>query len=342
MPPTPSLAERLLHRLGLLPSPIVDTFSNVVFGRALAIGVRRGIFDALDGKPATLDEIATATNLSVNGTSLLVESFCVTGYLAKHGDRYSLTREAQKWLLQNSPSYIGNLIRYFETLYERWRYLEHSVEHGAPPRKYFDAFTEKDWQIYVYAMRDLARILVGNISSKIRLHGTPNSLLDLGGSHGLYSIACCQRYPSLSATVIDFERAVQFGREIVQAAGMSNRVKLLAGDFTKLALPHQQDCVLMFNIVHGFNESENRSLVGRVLDAVKPGGTIYVLDQLRTERRRGGFAGFIPLTVGLNLLNEIGGNVYSFEQIRQWCAGTTSIRRIPLRFPGISLVEVIR
>lgn len=342
MPPTPSLTERLLHRLHLLPSPIVDTFSNIVFGRALAIGVRRGMFDTLEGTPASVDEIARATKLSVNGTSLLVESFCVTGYLSEHRGRYSLTPEARKWLLRNSPSFIGNLIRYFETLYERWGYLEQSLEHGMPPRRYYETFADEDWKLYVYAMRDLAGLLLDDIIKKIALPGSPNTLLDLGGSHGLYSIECCRRYPSLTSTIIDFESAVQFGRRIVEEEGMGSKVKLVAGDFTQLELPPHQDCVLMFNIVHGFNEDENRALLRRVINILKPGGKIYILDQLRAEKQRMGIAGFIPLTVGLNLLNEIGGNTYSYDQVRNWCTGVTSVGKISVRLPGMALVEVVR
>lgn len=342
MPPTPSLTERLSHYLHVLPVPILDTFSNVVFGRALAIGVRRRVFDHLKEKSSTVNELADATKLSVNGAALLVELFCSAGYLAKRGDRYSLTSESRKWLLQGSPSYIGNLIRYFETLYKRWDYLEHSLERGIPPRKYYETFGEEDWKLYVYAMRDLARLIKGDVSKRIRLAGNPQSLLDLGGSHALYSIECCRRYPSLFATVMDFESTVQFGKKIIEEQGMSKRVNMVAGDFMTQDLPQHQDCVLMFNIVHGFNERENQRLLDRVIEATVPGGRIYILDQLRTERHGQGLSGFIPLTVGLNLLNEIGGNAYSFDQMKGWCAGVASIKKIPLRLPGIGLVEIVR
>jgi hypothetical protein len=46
--------------------------------------------------------------------------------------------------------------------------------------------------------------------------------------------------------------------------------------------------------------------------------------------------------VGLNLLNEIGGNTYTFEQIKGWCAGAAAVKRIRLRFPGVTLVEVVK
>jgi len=59
-----TLVERLLHRLHLLPVPVVDAFSNVVYGRALTIAIRRGFFEALTGGPLTHHDLAALTALS--------------------------------------------------------------------------------------------------------------------------------------------------------------------------------------------------------------------------------------------------------------------------------------
>ncbi len=39
--------ERLLHRLHILPTPIMDAFGGIIFGRVLTIAVRRGLFEAV-------------------------------------------------------------------------------------------------------------------------------------------------------------------------------------------------------------------------------------------------------------------------------------------------------
>ncbi len=337
-----SVFERLLHRLHLLPTPSVDAFGSIVFGRALTIAVRRGVFEALSRTPRTALELAATTNLSTKGTELVLESLVVAGYVSTSDTRYSLTTEARKWLLKDSPFYIGNLIRYFETLYERWRYLEHSLERGTPPQRYYEKFTDEDWRVYVYGMRDLARLLLDDVMKRITLTRSAKRLLDLGGSHGLYAIECCRRYPTLTSTIVDFEKALQYTGQIVREEGVGSRVQLLAADFLHAELPQLQDCVLMFNVVHGLTDSENGTLLQRVLGTLKPGGKLYILDQLREEKHRSGLAQFMPLMVGLNLLNEIGGNTYSFDQVRNWCDGAGKVRRLRLRLPGVTLVEVVK
>lgn len=338
---TRTVFERILHRFHLLPTPLLDSFGSVLYGRALAIAVRRGVFEALETKPLTVPEIARNTSMSHEGVELLVESFVVGGYLARNGNRYSLSAEGAKWLVKSSAAYLGNLVRYFETLYDRWSYLEHSLDHGQPPQRYYERFSDEDWKVYVLAMRDLARLLMAHVQKRIALPPNPKSLLDLGGSHGLYAMECCRRYPTLKAQVIDFDEALRHAAAIVRQGGMEGRVTLTPGDFLKMDLPAHQDGVLAFNIIHGLSEEENRSLVARVMNALVPGGKLYILDQIKGEAGKSQFSRFMPLMVGLNLLNEIGGNTYTFSQVKSWC-GAADVRQYRLHLPGVSLIEVVR
>lgn len=317
----------------------MDVFGGVLFGRALAIAVRRGVFEQLGKNAATAEEIARQTGLHATGVTLLLDAFSVCGYLNRDRSRYRLTAEGRTWLLQRSPSYIGNLIAYMETLHRRWQSLEYSLEHGTPPKPYYAAFTADDWRVYVNGMRDLARLMEGEVLRRVNIDGSARTVLDVGGSHAHYALALCRRHPGLHATVIDLEGALQHTREIIESEGMQGWVHLVTGDITTCPFPGEQDAVLMFNLIHGFDAPTNRMLVEKALHALKPGGQLFILDQLRPSGHGSQLSRFMPLMVGLNLLNEIGGTVYAFEEVREWC-GSARVRRIPLRMPGVSLVVV--
>lgn len=337
-----TLLERLLHRLHILPTPIMDAFGGVIFGRVLSIAVRRGVFEAVASTPKSIEEIAEASRLHVHGVELIVDAFVVGGYLERVEKKFAISGEGKKWLLKNSPHYLGNLIHYFETRYTRWSDFEYTLEHGNPRRNYFDDFTDEDWKIYVYGMSDLAKLLLNEVSSKLVLPSQPKSLLDIGGSHGLCAIECCRKYPTLHATVMDFAPALRHTRDIITKEEMSGRVNVLAGDFTKDELPKNQDCILMFNIIHGLTKDENQKLISQSFDALKSGGKLFILDQMKETKSRSGLSQFMPLMVGLNLLNEIGGNVYDVETVKSWCGTFSSVRKHSLRLPGVSLVEAVK
>jgi len=337
-----SVVERVLRRLHLLPTPVMDAFGGVLFGRALCVAVRKGFFEALSEEPLAIPHIAEKISFDAQATRILAELFVLGSYLQREGERFALSAEGRKWLVKSSPQYIGNLVRYFETLYDRWGYLDHTLQHGKPPKPYFEVFEEKDWETYVYGMRDLARLVIPEIMKEINLGENPLHMMDIGGSHGLYAIECCRRYPSLQATIVDFDAALLHTSAIIREEHMGSRVRLLGGDLTKSELLREQDAILIFNVIHGFGESENRALVDRALRSLKPRGKLYILDQLRENRIRSGLSQFLPLIVGLHLMNEIGGTTYSFEQVKMWCDLASSVRRIRLRLPGVTLVEAVR
>jgi len=335
-----TLPERILHRFHLLPTPIMDAFAGVLFGRALVIAVRRGLFDVLASVPLNEEQIASVARLHPDALRLLLDSCVIGGYLTRKRGAYRVTAEGRKWLCKESPDSLVNLVAYFESLHGRWMNLETSLETGSPPRPYYASFGEEDWQTYVLGMRDLARLLLPHVIEKITPGSEACSLLDIGGSHGLYAIECCRRRPNLHATIMDFAPALACAAVLVRQSAVADRVELQAGDFLVEPLPPEQDIVLMFNIIHGLSEADNRSLLARALAALRPGGKIFILDQMRDERTfASDLARFIPLMVGLNLLHEIGGKVFSLREVTSWCRGRR-VRHLKLRLPGVSLVEV--
>jgi hypothetical protein len=333
----PTLRERILHRLHLLPTPVFDAFGSVLFGRALSVAVRAGLFEALrDGSLGT-GELARVTGLDRTAVQLLAESFVEGGYLRRSGNAYALNAESRRWLLRDSPVSIIHLIRYFETLNSRWAHLDESMVTGKPAEPYYSSFSAEDWEIYVRGMRDLARFMLPRVLTKIDVPRREARLLDVGGSHGLWAIECCRRSPLLSATVMDFEEPLRLTRRFVLDEKMGDRVCVLAGDFLNIEIPGNQDIVLLFNIIHGLSNGQNETLIGKLMRALAPGGKLYILDQVTTERGGHGFGKFLPLMVGLNLLNEIGGRAYSAADVRRWCWGA---RRVVERKPGIPAVAL--
>ena len=278
--------------------------------------------------------------MSLPPLQLILDAYTSTGYLKRIGGKYTLTAEARRWLLPSSPQYLGNLIGYFESLYSRWGNLEYAVDHGSPVRPYYEAFGEQDWKLYVGGMRDLARILIPEVFRVLKLPGSPQRLLDIGGSHGVYAVECCLRYPRLQATIMDFAPALLHATPFIREAGLVQRVTLVAGDILATDFPGDQDCVLLFNVIHGFNEENNRILLQRSLKALRPGGALFILDQFASLKPQSGLGRFIPLMVGLNLVNEIGGRIYSYEEVRSWCSEASSVKYRRLRVPGVALIEV--
>jgi SAM-dependent methyltransferase len=337
-----TLLERVLRFGHRLPGPVIDVFGSVLYGRALAIAVRRGYFEALAKGPAGVDAIAKVTGFHLSAIRLMGKMFVLGGYLCEEGDGFGLTAEGRTWLVAASPTSVTWLIRYFELLHQRWSRMEYTLDHGRPPVPYFALFNDVDWKTYVYGMRDLARLLMPRVLPRLKLPAGSTSVVDLGGSHALYSIELARLHPELKATVIDFPPALTHAGEIVREAGMQGRVTLVPGDLTSIPLPGESDALLLFNVIHGFGEQDNRTLIERCRDALKPGGRLFILDQLVGTRKGSMLDQLVPLSVGMNMLTEIGGNTYRAGQVIEWCEGFSSARHVRLRIPGIGLIVAER
>ena len=334
--------EELLRRLHVLPAPLMDAFGSVLFGRALAVAARAGFFEALREKSLSSADIARKTGFHIDGTRLLAESFVEGGYLKCSKGMFRLSAEGRKWLLAGSTHSIVNLLLYFGTLHRRWISLEESLVDGRPTVPYYAMFDERAWETYVLGMRDLARFLLPRVIKRMCLPDGEARLLDVGGSHGLYAIECCRRAPELKSVVLDFEQPLRVASRLVAEAGMQERVHMLAGDILRTEIPGEQDLILLFNVIHGFTEDQNRTLLPCLIRALVPGGRMYVLDQMTGVKGASRLGRFLPLMVGLNLLNEIGGKAYTFADIARWCAGAASVKMRGLGLPGVGLVEIVR
>jgi O-methyltransferase domain len=335
-----TMRERLLRRLHLLPFPVMDVFGSVLFGRALAIAVRRGVFEALSGGPRTVEEIAVITGLDHHALLLILEAGTIGGYTISRKGRFSLTRAGRQWMLRDSPASLTSLVGYVETLHQRWSDLETSLERGRPVQPYYASFDSDDWTLYVNAMGDLARFIIPLVIPRMAISRQAHSLLDIGGSHGLYALACCKEAPALHATVLDLPGAIPQAQRLAdRETDLHGRVRFLAGDILATPFPGGQDIILLFNVVHGLLPEQNEEVIRRAIGALGRGGRLFILEQCFEGERESDLARFLPLMVGLNLLSEIGGRVYDAEQILRWCSPARRARRIHLLPPGLTLIE---
>jgi len=333
-----TLKERLLARFNLLPLPIYDVFVAPLLGHTIAKAIHTNLFDTLD-LPQTVEQIATRLNLQPQATSLLLSTLDAAGYVKRKDEFFSLTAAGRKWFLQSSPTYLGNFVRYVDILYRHWLYLDETMKSAHPPATYVESFGEKEWEVYVYGMMDLARIIYPRIASKLVLPDDAKHLIDLAGSHGLYSIELCKRNPRLQATIVDLPQALKFTQRIVREHNLEAKISLLPGDMLHLSYRHSAyDAALAFNITHGLTVEQNTSFFRKIFDALKPGGVLYMLDQCRHERGSQ-TERLIPLIVGINIMNEVGGNVYTEEEYRTWLlrAGFKRVKIYRLRLPGVFL-----
>jgi ubiquinone/menaquinone biosynthesis C-methylase UbiE len=286
-PVADDLLERLAIRLNLAPLPAAYAMYGMTSGRIVGAAQRLGIFDSLLRAPATAGRLAEQLGLQVTGTRLLCENLAGLGLIEQDGHTFALGKRARKWLDPESDTYVGTFIAHTATYWEWYGDLERVVRDGGSFEIHREpAEDEEYWRLYITGQYEIARLSAAEVAKAVRLGKEPTALLDVAGAHGWFSAALCKRHAGLSATVVDLPGSARVGRAIIARCGMSDRVEHRDGDMFTADLGGPYDGALVFDIIHHLSGEQIVTLLRRVREVLKPGGTVAVLDMFRVDARR--------------------------------------------------------
>lgn len=331
---------RMLIRFNIVPRPLFDGYADGLKMRVIQTGVHYNIFDKLEKKWLSFEDMAKELNLDPRGTKILLETLTSAGYLKSFDGRFTNTKISSKWLTTASPHSLCHLIRFAREALGRFNHLESSLKTGKPIFSLYEDLSEhpEKWRDYVYGMKELAAFLSWLVVKMVKIPSDARSLLDLGGSHGAYSIAFCKKYSKLTATIFDLPDAVKFGKENVEKEGMADKVNFLSGDFLKDPIQGKYDMILIFNVIHTFSPETNQALLKKVVQIMNPNGLILIGDAFTTGNKK---LEEMALLGSMTMYNETGGETYSTEQVKTWMSsfGLSKIKTINLPLPGAILLS---
>lgn len=345
MPLKPNALERLvLFRLNWGPAPVLDLFGAASF-EAVALAFDLGLFEALETGSTTTADLAADLEVDADGLAPLLGYLEAQGYVVRDGDVVRNTAMASRWLTDAHGTNVGPWFTFWRELaFPFWEAsLEQTVRRGAPDRTIYEWLDEQPgrWETAQRGFRAVATVALDEVVSKLDWPDGADSLLDLGGGHGLFAVECCRRRPGLSATVFDVPDALDVAAETVGRAGLEGRVTLAGGDYLEDDLDGGYDVGLLFNVIHAHDATVNRKLFGRAFDALVPGGRIAVLDQFEESTRlpvgRAGLA-FVSLTYAATL----GATIHPYDAVADWLreAGFADVGRRPIRRAGVGTALV--
>jgi predicted O-methyltransferase YrrM len=262
------------------------------------------------------------------------------GLVVKRGDRYANAPASDAYLVRSAPRYFGDYFRFQidRQIYPMWMQLERALRgdrvgaYGVLAPEEAEHFTRAQHS----GSLGPARVLV----QMVDLDGC-RTLLDVGGGSGAFSIALCQRYPSLAATLIDFPAMVDVARRFVREAGLESRIGYVVGNATEVAWPAPQDAVLMSYLLSSVAERAVTALVGQAATVLVPGGHLIVHDFMVDDDRSG------PVNAALWSVASLHLDPEAVSLTPEWLSGVVrraGLTPAPVRdvIPGITRLLLAR
>jgi SAM-dependent methyltransferase len=308
------------------------------YARAIILATELGMFDALPGGALSAEAVASACKTDVRATEKLLNLLVTMRYLKWRDGTYRLNRHVRRWLLADTPGSAREAI-----LMKRleWRWIEKldSFLQNGQPLDVHGNMTHEDWGAYQRGMRAQANLIAPLLARQIPVPAGASEMLDVGGSHGFFSVALCRRHPGLRATVLDLPSAVEHAAPLLAREEMGDRVVLQAGDALTDDLGQSAyDLILMFSLVHHFDDATNRMLVAKSARALRPGGTLVIGEALRpaSPGKGGQMGAFFDLYFALTSRS----GTWTFDEMRSWQSDAGLVPRKPIRLrfaPGVGL-----
>jgi ubiquinone/menaquinone biosynthesis C-methylase UbiE len=157
-------------------------------------------------------------------------------------------------------------------------------------------------------------------------------VLDVGGGSGAFAVAFVRAGKGVTATVFDLPVVLPLTQKYVSAERLTDRIELVAGDYTRDELPGGYDLVFLSAIIHSNSPDQNRDLMRKCARALNPMGSLVVQDFIMDENRTVPPGGaFFALNM---LVGTAAGDTYTESEIRDWMeeAGLSDIKRVETSF----------
>jgi SAM-dependent methyltransferase len=335
--------ERLVLALGVVPVTLMDTHMSFIRARAIMVGTRLGVFDAIDAGARTAEAIAAACHTDPAATQKLANALVGSGYLHFRDGRYGLSPVARTWICSSSPRSLRDKIL-FE--FAEWAMIEKMEEYvrDGEPLDMHAAVDASQWALYQRAMRALSGIAAPEVVRRIPVPRGAKAMLDIGGSHGFYAVSLCRRHAGLTAVILDLPEAIAHAAPILAREGMGDRVTHRPGNaLTEELGTEAWDLIFVSQLVHHFDEAANRALAARIARALRPGGVFVILELIRPPDPDS--AGQVGALLDLYFALTSQSGTWSPEEMTGWQRGVGLVPRktIYLRtMPGAAAIVAVK
>jgi ubiquinone/menaquinone biosynthesis C-methylase UbiE len=311
------------------PQLFFQTINSYQRTEALKAAIQLDVFTAIGEGSGTVSEIAKRCETSERGMRILCDYLCIIGFLAKDGQRYSLTQDSAVFLDKRSQAYLGGVIDFILSpmLTDGFKDLAAAVRKGGTVISE-DGVVGPEHPIWVKFARAMAPMMAmpAQLMAKLVDEKADRKLriLDIAAGHGLYGIAFATNNPQAEIVALDWAPVLEVAKENAHNAGVSDRYRTIEGSAFDVDYGAGYDLVLLTNFLHHFDPPTCETLLRKVHAALAEGGRAVTLEFVPNEDR------ISPPEAAAFSLTMLGGtpsgDAYTFSELARMFSNADFIR----------------
>lgn len=277
---------------------LIGLMDGFVTTQLIYVAAKLGISDLLHDAPLTGAELAQAVGADRESLTRVLKGLAAVGVLAEEeGDRFALTDVGRAL----GPLRDMAMVR-GDVYYRAAAGLLDSVRHGevAFDRVYGEAFFD-----HLARHPDLEAAFQGSMTGRsaqeasdvLAVYGFTGirTLVDVGGGQGVLLAAILAAHPGLRGILLDRGSVIDGASRLLQRAGVSERVRCVAGDFF-VEVPSGADAYVLSRVLHDWSDVDARRILHSCRRALPRHGRLVIIDAILPDRAAEG-----PFAIGMDL-----------------------------------------
>lgn len=227
--------------------PLNEMARGYEISQILFLALDYDIFSLLQ-EPKTANYVSKMIKSNPYLTEKFLNALVALKLLSKINNKYVNTAISSTFLVKGKPFYQVNL---FKLKRRSFNFL-HELGYALKGKKIQRNQNSEINREFILAHAEGA--ISGDIQRAVRkiaslsLFKNAKKLLDLGGGHGLYSIAFAQVKKDLEITVFDLPHVMKITEEFIKQYKMQKQIKLTAGDFTVDDIGKDYDIIFVSDV----------------------------------------------------------------------------------------------
>jgi ubiquinone/menaquinone biosynthesis C-methylase UbiE len=317
----------------------INKIDQIEEANILIAALEFNIFTHLGKRALTHRTLAKKAGIHSASAEPLFNALAALGAIKKTRNSYSNTPDSYKHFCEKSPNYkIGTVFLRKENR-DEWSKLINIIKKGRNLSE-FDNDNPSFRKPFTYAMHERSSIYSKQLAQFITQKPV-GKLIDIGGGPGSYSAEILKIDKLATAVLIDREASIKVAKSILMNSAVIKRLSFIAGDIFKVSFGGNIDTILYSNILHIYNNSENKRLLKKINKSLKPGGRLIIVDYFLKNNRIEPFeAALFSITM---LLFTASGKTYTFKETESLLkeSGFKQFKRYELGH-GSSVLEALK
>lgn len=278
------------------PKPLVQLARD--FDRKFLRACDLKLFTLVEGGINSTDKVSRHLKISYRSARHLLDGMTSLGLLIREGEHYQTTPLSSTYLVEGKITYLGDMFAIINQNYSQWMTYERERRQGhleTPLDEHGTRYGTQSDEETIFFTRTMHAFSLGPgmlFGQKFDFTGR-KYLLDLAGGSGALSIGAVTHNPWLRATILERPTVCSIARTYIEAAGMTDRINVMAADLFSDDYPSGPDIHMYSSIFCELPADRCLYLLRKSYNSLTSGGLVIIHDWV-TEASHVGPNGQLP------------------------------------------------